>query len=168
MNLLLRRRSEAFHPTPWGRTGPFKYTRSTRECSMVQSECNGMDRMLDAAQMLLRRPLDVVQTARCCSDRVFYNILFTFPGLGGTPGDRSMLFRPCILQYIIHFPGSRRNSRRPLDVVQTVYYTIYYSLSRVSEDLPETARCCSDRAFYNILFTFPGLGGAAETGRHDY
>ena len=24
--------------------------------------------------------------------------------------------------------------------------------------LPETARCCSDRVFYNILLTFPGLG----------
>ena len=58
-----------------------------------------------------------------------------FPGLGGTPGDRSMSFRPCILQYIIHFPGSRRNSRGPLDVVQTVYFTIYYQLSRVSEKL---------------------------------
>ena len=70
---------------------------------MVQSECSGMDRVLDAAQMLLRRPLDVVQT---------------------------------------------------------VYFTIYYSLSWVSEELPETARCCSDRIFYNELFTFLGLEGA--------
>ena len=30
--------------------------------------------------------------------------------------------------------------------------------SRVSEELPETARCCSDRVFHNILLTFPGLG----------
>ena len=55
-----------------------------------------------------------------------------------------MLLRPCILQYIIHFPASRRNSRRPLDAAQTVYFTIYYSLSWVLEELPETARCCPD------------------------
>ena len=82
-----------------------------------------------------------------------------FLGLGGTPQDRSMLPRPCILHYIIHFPGSRRNSSRPLDAAQTVYFTIYYSLSRVWETLPETARCCSDRVFYNTLLAFPGLGG---------
>ena len=46
------------------------------------------------------------ETARCCSDHVFYNILLTFPGLGGAPRDRSMLLRLCILQYIINFPGS--------------------------------------------------------------
>ena len=40
---------------------------------------------------------------------------------------------------VINFPGSRRSSRRPLDAAQTVYFTIYYSLSRVSEELPETA-----------------------------
>jgi len=27
----------------------------------------------------------------------------------------------------------------------------------------ETARCCSDRVFYNILLFFLGLGGAPET-----
>ena len=64
--------------------------------------------------------------SKCCSDRVFYDILFTFPGLGGTPGDRSMLLRPCILQYIINFPGFGRDSRRELDAAQTVYFTIYY------------------------------------------
>ena len=31
----------------------------------------------------------------------------------GTPGDRSMLLRPCILQYIINFPGSRPNQGEP-------------------------------------------------------
>ena len=46
-----------------------------------------------------------------------------------------MLLRPCILQYIINFPGSRRSSRRPLDAAQTVYFTVYYQLSRVSEKL---------------------------------
>ena len=30
---------------------------------------------------------------------------------------------------IIHFTGSRKNSRRQLDAAQTVYFTIYYSLS---------------------------------------
>ena len=50
------------------------------------------------------------ETARCCSDHAFYNILLTFPGLGVAPGDRLMLLRPCILQYIIDFPGSRRSS----------------------------------------------------------
>ena len=39
---------------------------------------------------------------------------------------------------------------RLLDAAQTVYFTIYYQLSRVSEELSETARCCSDRVFYNI------------------
>ena len=29
------------------------------------------------------------ESARCCSDRVFYNRLFTFLGLGGALGDRS-------------------------------------------------------------------------------
>ena len=77
-----------------------------------------------------------------------------------TPGHSWLLLRPCILRYIIHFPGSRRNSRRPLDPAQTVYFTAYYSLYRDSEELPETARCCSDRVFYSILFTFPGLGDA--------
>ena len=79
-----------------------------------------------------------------------------------------MLLRPCILQYIIHFPGSRRRSLRPLDAAQTVHFTIYYSLSRVSEKLPETARCCSDRVFYNILFTFSGLGGAPSSRISSY
>ena len=101
------------------------------------------------------------ETARCCSDRVFYNELFTFLDLGGTPGDRSMLLRPCILPYMIHFPGPRRHSLRPLDAAQIVCFTIYYSLSRVSETLPETARCCSDHVFHSILFTFPGLGEAS-------
>ena len=70
-----------------------------------------------------RRPLDAAQT-------VYFTIeLFTFLGLGGTPGDRSMLLRPCILQYIIHFHASLRNSRRPLDAAQTVYFTLNYSHS---------------------------------------
>ena len=67
--------------------------------------------------------------------------------------------RPCILQYIINFPESRRNSQRPLRAAQTVYFTIYYELSRVSEELPETAPCCPNRVFYNIFLTFPSLGG---------
>ena len=43
-----------------------------------------------------------------------------------TPGDRSMLLRPCILQHIINFPGFRRSSGRPLDAAQTVYFTEHY------------------------------------------
>ena len=35
-----------------------------------------------------------------------------------------MLLRLCILQYIVNFPGSWRNFRRPLDAAQTVYFTI--------------------------------------------
>ena len=70
-----------------------------------------------------------------------------------------MLFRPFILLYNIHVLGSRRNSRGPLNAAQTVYFTVYYLLSRVSEELSETARCCSDRVFHCELFTFLGLGG---------
>jgi len=132
-------------------------------------------RPLDAAQTVyftiyysLSRVWETLpETARCCSDRVFYNTLFTFPGLGGVPGDRSMLLRPCILQSITHFPGSRRSPQRPLDAAQTLYFTIYYSLPWVSE-IPETARCCSDRVFYNILFTFSGLGGAPSSRISSY
>ena len=39
---------------------------------------------------------------------------------------RWMLLRPCILQYMINFPGSPRSSRRPLSAAQTVYLTIHY------------------------------------------
>ena len=89
---------------------------------------------LDAAQtvyftiyyQLSRVSEELPETARHCSDRVFYNILSTFPGLGGAPGDRSMLLRPCILQYIINFPRTWRSSGRPLDAAQTVYFTIHY------------------------------------------
>ena len=101
-----------------------------------------------------------METARCCTDRVFYSTLLTFLALGGTPGDSLMLHRPCILQYIINFPGSRTNSWRPLDVAQTVYVTIHYSLSLLSEELLETARCCSDRVLYSTLSTFLALGGS--------
>ena len=45
-------------------------------------------------------------------------------GAGGYYGGR--LLRPCILQCIINFPGSRRSSRRPLEAAQTVYFTMYY------------------------------------------
>jgi len=92
-------------------------------------------------------------------------IIIIFPGFGRSSGDRSMLLRPCILRYIIDFPGSRRNSWRQLHVAQTVYFTIYKQLSRVSEELLERARCCSDRAFYNIFITFSGIGAAPETAR---
>ena len=50
-----------------------------------------------------------------------------------------MLLRPCILQYVLNFPGSRRSSRRPLVAAQTVYFTVHCQVSRVSEELPETA-----------------------------
>ena len=114
---------------------------------------------------LTNLPEELLETTRCCSDRVFYNILLTFLDLGGTPGDSSMLLRPCILRYIINFSRSRRNYWRELDVAQTVYFTIYKQLSRVSEELLERARCCSDRAFYNIFITFSGIGAAPETAR---
>ncbi len=39
------------------------------------------------------------------------------------------MHRPCILQYIINFPGSRRNSWRQLDVAQTAYFTIHLARS---------------------------------------
>ena len=52
--------------------------------------------------------------------------IIDFPGSRRSSGDRSMLLRPCILQYIINFPGSRRSSRRQLDAAQTVHFTIYY------------------------------------------
>ena len=46
--------------------------------------------------------------------------------LGGTPGDHSMLPRPCILQYILNFRSSLRNFWIQHDVAQTMYFTIYY------------------------------------------
>ena len=77
---------------------------------------------------------ELLETARCCSDRAFYKILLTFLALGGAPGDSSMLLRPYVLPYIINFSGTRRSSWRQLDAAQTVY-------------------------FYGIV-TFPGLEGA--------
>ena len=59
---------------------------------------------------------------------------------------------------------SKTYSRRPLDAAQTVYFTIYYELSWDLGGAQETARCCSNREFYQIL-SFPGLGGALETAR---
>ena len=89
------------------------------------------------------------ETTRCCSDRVFYNILSTFPGLRGAPGDRSMLLRPCILQYIINFPGSQRSSGDHWMLLRPciLQYIINSPGSRRSSG---TARCDSDRAFYNL------------------
>ena len=53
--------------------------------------------------------------------------------------------------------------RRPLDDAHTVHFTIILLTFPGLGGAPETARCCSDPAFYNILSTFPGLGGALET-----
>ena len=117
---------------------------------------------------LTNLPEELLETTRCCSDRVFYNILLTFLDLGGTPGDSSMLLRACILQYIINFSRSRRSSWRQLDVAQTVYFTIHYLLSWLAEELLETARCCSDRVFYNILLSFPGLEHACRKQYNPY
>ena len=75
---------------------------------------------------LSRVSQEFLETARCCSDRAFYNICLTFTGLGGASRDRSMMLRPCILQYIMN-------------------------LSQISEELLETAQCCSDRTFYSIF-----------------
>ena len=96
---------------------------------------------------------ELLGTARCCSDRAFYNIFLTYPGLGGAPGrplnaaqtvfftitilltfpglagapeDRSMLLRPCFLQYMRNLHGSSRSFPRPLNDAQTVHFTIYY------------------------------------------
>jgi len=46
-------------------------------------------RVRDYSIILLSQVSELPETARCCSDSVFYNILLTFPGLGGDPGDRS-------------------------------------------------------------------------------
>ena len=102
-----------------------------------------------------------------------------------------MLLRPCILQYMINFPGSW-NSWRQLHVAQAVYFTIHYQLFWLSEELRETprccsdrvfynnflpwlaeelletARCCSDRVFYNILLSFPGLEHACRKQYNPY
>ena len=59
-----------------------------------------------------------------------------FPGSGRSSGDHWMLPRPCFLQYIIiNFTGSQRSARRLLDAAQTVYFTIYYQLPRISVEL---------------------------------
>ena len=60
----------------------------------------GCDGGYDASH--LERVSEVLLETAC----VFYNILLTFPGLGETPEDRSMLLRPCILHYIINVPWS--------------------------------------------------------------
>jgi len=61
-----------------------------------------------------------------------------------------MLLRPCVLQYMRNLPRSCRIFPRPLNESQTVHFTIM-NLPRVSEELLETAQCCSDRTFYNIF-----------------
>ena len=123
-----------------------------------------------------------------------------------------MLSKTCILQYMINFPGYWMEElwRRPRvartqagvarspsheclpDLEQshpkprasdqpcTLQYIIHFPGSRCCPNrvfysilftflglggAPETARCCPNRVFYNILLTLPGLGGAAETAR---
>ena len=97
------------------------------------------------------------ETARCCSDRVFYNTLSTFSGFGGALGDRSMLLRQCILQYIAYFPGSRRRSWRPLKDLHCPFVAPGATLlPRSPALLPRgfRARVVLDR---NILLTSSGL-----------
>ena len=80
-----------------------------------------------------------VPGSRCYPSRVFYNIRFTLPGLGGAPETA----RSCPI---------------------CVFYDIGLTFPGIG-GAPETARCCSNRVFYNMLLTLPGLGGAAETAR---
>ena len=97
-----------------------------------------------------------------------------------------MLSKPCILQYMINFPGYWRSFgdalelrglklelREALLMSASLIWNRSHPKPRAS-DQPCTlqyimhvpgSRCYPNRVFYYILFTFPGLGGAPETAR---
>ena len=112
--------------------------------------------------------------------------MIKFPGYWRSSRDRSMLSKTCILQYMINFPGYWRSFgdalelrglklelREALLMSASLIWNRSHPKPRAS-DQPCTlqyiihfpgSRCCPNRVFYNILFTFPGLGGAPETAR---